>query len=170
MNTGKPIKRTLLAGAGWSNNWGARLASDLWQLIMDHQAVRNNERLRNLCLEEPSFEVALAKTQIAPFTATDRHEFQSAIMDAFVSTDNAMIHTYNPATWINIHYVKEMVWKFSNCIFTLNQDLFFERYLWSEPKYFAQGIALPEGVHDRHRSLAVLLDARRAGGDSDGDC
>ena len=143
MNTGKPIKRTLLAGAGWSNNWGARLASDLWQLIMDHQAVRNNERLRNLCLEEPSFEVALAKTQTAFFTTTDRQEFQSAVMEAFVSIDNAMLHAYNPSTWININYVKEMVGKFSNYIFTLNQDLFFERYLWSEPAHFAQGLSLP---------------------------
>jgi hypothetical protein len=64
-------------------------------------------------------------------------------MEAFVSTDYAMIHTYNPATWININYVKEMVGKFSNYIFTLNQDLFFERYLWNEPAHFAQGLSLP---------------------------
>jgi hypothetical protein len=143
MNTGKSIKRTLLSGAGWSQNWGAKVASDLWQLIMDHQAIRNNERLRNLCLEEPSFEVALAKTQTSLFTATDRQEFQSAIMEAFVSTDNAMLHTYNPATWININYVQEMLGKFSHYIFTLNQDLFFERYLWNEPAHFAQGLFLP---------------------------
>jgi hypothetical protein len=68
MSTGKSIKRTLLTGAGWSQNWGAKVASDLWQLIMDHQAIRNNERLRDLCLEEPSFEVALARTQTALLT------------------------------------------------------------------------------------------------------
>jgi hypothetical protein len=143
MNTENSIKRTLLTGAGWSQNWGAKVASDLWQLIMDDQAIRNNERLRNLCLEEPSFEVALAKTQTPLFTATDRQDFQNAVMEAFVSTDNAMLHTYNPATWININYIKEMIAKFSDYIFTLNQDLFFERYLWSEPKYFSQGITLP---------------------------
>ena len=71
MEVGNFSKRTLLTGAGWSHNWGARLAADVWQLVMDHSEVAGNERLRALLLEEGSFEGALAKTYLFVESATN---------------------------------------------------------------------------------------------------
>jgi hypothetical protein len=63
MDIGNFSKCVLLTGAGWSRNWGARLAAGVWELLMDDADTAANDRLRALLLEEPSFEVALAKTQ-----------------------------------------------------------------------------------------------------------
>ena len=56
MDIGTFGKCTLLTGAGWSHNWGARLAAGVWQLIMDNPEVAANDGLRTLLLDEPSFE------------------------------------------------------------------------------------------------------------------
>jgi hypothetical protein len=72
MELGNFGKHTILTGAGWSHNWGARLAADVWQLLMDSPAIAASQSLRALLLEEDSFEVALAKTQGASFAASER--------------------------------------------------------------------------------------------------
>jgi hypothetical protein len=87
MELGNFGKHTILTGAGWSHNWGARLAADVWQLLMDNPAIAKRERLRALLLEEGLFEVALAKAQTPPFTADERESFERALIDAFVSMD-----------------------------------------------------------------------------------
>jgi hypothetical protein len=137
MDIGTFSKCALLTGAGWSHNWGARLAAGVWQLIMDNPEVAANDRLRTLLLDEPSFEVALAKSQVAPFTTDDREQFKRALVDAFVSMDRAMTRPFDgsPGT-INIYKVQELLFRFAGqrgqgvdtgYYFTLNQDLFPER-------------------------------------------
>jgi hypothetical protein len=79
MDIGNFSKHVLLTGAGWSRNWGARLADGVWQLLMDDPDVAANDRLRTMLLDEPSFELALAKTQVAPFTLDDREQFTRAL-------------------------------------------------------------------------------------------
>ena len=141
MDVGTFSKCTLLTGAGWSHNWGARLAVGVWQLIMDNPEVAANDRLRTLLLDEPSFEVALAKSQVAPFTTDDREQFKRALIEAFVSMDRAMTRPFDgsPGT-INIYKVQELLFRFAGqrgqgvdtgYYFTLNQDLFPERRLYN---------------------------------------
>jgi len=152
MEIGTFSKHTLLTGAGWSHNWGARLAADVWQLLMDDPAVTGNERLRAVLLEEGSFEVALAKTQAPPFTSDERESFEHALTNAFISMDSAMIHDYHPSTWINIYKVQELLFRLAGqrgqgfgtaYLFTLNQDLFFERYLYNQHVSGAPAQSLP---------------------------
>ena len=45
MDIGNFSKHVLLTGAGWSRNWGARLADGVWQLLMDDPDVAANDRL-----------------------------------------------------------------------------------------------------------------------------
>ena len=134
MDIGSCSKCALLTGAGWSHNWGARLAAGVWQLIMDNPEVAANDRLRTLLLDEQSFELALAKSQVAPFTTDDREQFKRALVDAFVSMDRAMTRPFDgsPGT-INIYKVQELLFRFAGqrgqgvdtgYYFTLNQDLF----------------------------------------------
>lgn len=131
--------RVLLTGAGWSHNWKGFLAKDFQAHLFDH--VGTNDRLRALLLEEPYFEKALEKTYIAPFSADDRICLENAVLTVFRSMDEAM--KYKPtighdATRINICGVQSMLSRFfgqrnngidTGYIFTLNQDIFFERYL-----------------------------------------
>ena len=152
MELGNFGKHTILTGAGWSHNWGARLAADIWQLLMDNPAIAQGERLRALLLEEGSFEVALAKAQNPPFTAGERESFERALIDAFVSMDRAMTPAYDPSTWINHYKVQEFLFRFAGrrdqsvdtgYLFTLNQDLFFERYLYNQHTSSAPAPSLP---------------------------
>jgi hypothetical protein len=48
-----------------------------------HRLIRDNPRLRQLLLQEQSFEEAFAATALEPFTEEDRHAFQQALLDIF---------------------------------------------------------------------------------------
>lgn len=144
-------KHTLLTGAGWSHNWGGRLASEVWQSLIGHTIVKRNEPLRKMLLDEPSFEAALAKTYAAPFADRDRQKLENAILDTFISMDRE-IGRPDHDPWINIYKVQEFLFSFwghpndhneAGYLFTLNQDLFFERNLYNEHVAGAPGGVLP---------------------------
>lgn len=111
--------------------------------------MQSNAKLRELLLAEQSFEAALAKTAIAPFTDTDRQALEGALLDAFVAMDREISRIRDP--WINTYKVQELLFRFSDrrsggntgYLFTLNQDLFPERYLYNEHVTGAPGAALP---------------------------
>ncbi len=148
---GKFSKRVLLTGAGWSRNWGGQLASEVWSSLIGHLRVRTNPRLRELLLEESSFEVALGKANLPPFSAADRAELQQALTETFVAMDRE-IGRVDHDPWINIYKVQELLFRFfgrrgdgntEGYLFTLNQDLFFERHLYNEHVTGAPGGVLP---------------------------
>ena len=66
LDIGNFSKRTILTGAGWTRNWGGRLATEVWQDLIGHRAIQRNSRLRELLLDGPSFEVALGQLQDEP--------------------------------------------------------------------------------------------------------
>jgi hypothetical protein len=147
---GKFSKRVLLTGAGWSRNWDGLLASEIWNSLIGHGAVLSNARLRDLLLAEPSFEAALGRTHFPPFTDADRHALEQAVIDIFVAMDRAIGGPHDP--WINTYKVQELMFRFwgrsgegnsAGYIFTTNQDLFPERFLWNELRYGAPRGALP---------------------------
>jgi hypothetical protein len=137
---GKFGKYTLLTGAGWSCNWGGRLASEVWQSLLDHRLIQDNSRLHDLLLAEPSFEIAFGAIQAAPFTANDRAAFEQALVATFLSIDRE-ISRIDHDPWINIYGVQKFLFRFSDrrsgdrdtgYLFTLNQDLWPERHLYNE--------------------------------------
>lgn len=165
-NIGRFSKRVLLTGAGWSRNWGGRIASEIWDVVMGHSLVTNNQRLRSLLLNEPSFENALSKTFEGPFTETDRSALTGAIFDTFRDMDQEISRS-DQDPWVNIYQVQEFLFRFwgthscavdAGYIFTLNQDLFFERHLYNEHVYGADPPALP-GIRGRpnHRWFTTQI-------------
>jgi hypothetical protein len=144
-------KRAILTGAGWSRNWGGKLASEVWQDLIGHPSIQSNPRLRELLLREQSFEEALGATQLEPFTEADRQTFQQALADVFVAMDKEIgRHDHDP--WINIYKVQDLLFQcWRGCepgadtgyIFTLNQDLWLERNLYNEHMYGAPKPSLP---------------------------
>lgn len=151
MAIGKFSKRVLLTGAGWSRNWGAPLANEVWQALIGHRIVGANTRLQELLRDETAFEVALGRVSVAPFTMADRQQLEEAVLDTFVSMDRE-IGRGDHDPWINIYKVQELLFRFrgqrndgneAGYLFTLNQDLFFERYLFNEHVAGAPPGALP---------------------------
>jgi hypothetical protein len=143
--------RTILTGAGWTRNWGGRLAAEIWEDLIGHPAAQNNAPLRGLLLKERSFEAALGEVQGEGFTAAERQAFEKALLDAFVAMDREIARTdHHP--WINIHKVQDLLFRFwgqrgdsvnAGYIFTLNQDLWPERKLYNEHVSGAAAPALP---------------------------
>jgi hypothetical protein len=148
---GKFSKRVLLTGAGWSRNWGGKLASEVWSDLIGHKLIRGNASVRDLVLEETAFEAALGRAGAAPFTAADRELLEQAVLDCFLAIDREMARPdHDP--WINIYKVQELLFRFwgmrgegntAGYLFTLNQDLFFERNLFNSHFAGAPGGALP---------------------------
>lgn len=156
LDIGTFSKRTILTGAGWTRNWGGRLAGEVWQDLMGHRAVQNNPRLRALLLEECSCEAALGRAQAEPFTPADRQAFEQALLDAFIAMDWEIARPdHDP--WINIYKVQDLLFRFwgqrgdrvnAGYMFTLNQDLWPERHLYNEHACGAAGPSLP-GIQRR---------------------
>ena len=144
-------KRVLLTGAGWSRNWGAQVASEIWSSLLGHPRIHANAAVRALLLNDPAFEIALAQTHASPFKQSDREDIEQAISDTFVAMDREIARPdHDP--WINIYKVQELLFRFfgrrndgnsAGYLFTLNQDLFFERHLYNEHVVGAPGGALP---------------------------
>ena len=144
-------RRTVLTGAGWTRNWGGRLAVELWQDLTGCKAVQSNPRLCDLLKQEPSFEIALSKVQSDPFTHEDRRTFQMVLLDAFIAMDREVARL-DSDHGINIYKVQELLFRFfgqpgqgfdTGYMFTLNQDLWPERYLYNEHVSGAAGGSLP---------------------------
>jgi hypothetical protein len=140
MTIGKFNKRVLLTGAGWSRNWGAPLANEVWQALIGHRVIGANTRLQELLRDETAFEVALGRASAPPFTTADRQQLEEAVADTFVAMDRE-IGRGDHDPWINIYKVQELLFRFwgqrndgneAGYLFTLNPDLFFERYLFNE--------------------------------------
>lgn len=113
--------------------------------------MRRSPRLRDLLLNETSFELALGQTYRASFTVDDRQELEHALLDTFISMDREIARP-DHEPWINIYKVQELLFRFwglrdqgngTGYLFTLNQDLFLERHLYNEHAYGAPGGALP---------------------------
>lgn len=146
MSTARPPEigrfsgRTILTGAGWTRNWGGRLAAEIWEDLIGHPAVQNAAAVRGLLLRERSFEAALAEVQGEGFTAADRQAFEKALLDAFIAMDREIARP-NHHPWINIYKVQDLLFRFwgqrgggvnAGYMFTLNQDLWPERQLYNE--------------------------------------
>lgn len=147
---GRFSKRVLLTGAGWSRNWGAPLASEVWQQLLGHAQVRANDPLRQLLLDEPRFEAALARVSAAPFTTDDRRVLEAAVTDIFIGMDRDVGRVQNDGP--NIYAVQDFVFRSwgvqadnneAGYFFTLNQDLWPERRLYNEHVMGAAPPALP---------------------------
>ena len=111
MDIGDFSRRTILTGAGWTRNWGGRLALEIQQDLLGHPSVQANRRLRELILREPSFELALGKMDNEACNAADRRALEQALLDAFLSIDRE-ISRPDRDPWINHYKVQEMLFGF----------------------------------------------------------
>jgi len=137
MELGNFGKVALLTGAGWTRNWGGRLATEMWEDLFSDREIQSRPSLRKLLLGKTSFELAYAETRTDAFTQDDRLAMERALMAAFIRMD---VEISRPnAHGINPYGVEEFLFRFcprghewpgrAGYLFTLNQDLWPERRL-----------------------------------------
>jgi hypothetical protein len=143
-------KRVLLTGAGFSRNWGGRLAREMWEEIFSHPEIQKRPNLRTLLIRTPMFEDAISIiTDPKTYNDDDRTAMNSAVREAFRRMDDehiARLASGNPL--IDTGGIRELFGRFysqqhrAGYIFSLNQDALKERLagLWVDLPFSLPGI------------------------------
>jgi hypothetical protein len=141
-------KRVLLTRAGFSKNWGGRLAREVWEEIFSHSDVQKRPSLRTLLLRTPMFEDALEEiTDPKIFDDQDRSVMYLAIKEVFQRMDAEHAATLSSSVpkIDSGGGIMEFFGRFYSSthrigyIFSLNQDALAERlaHLWGPSLPFA---------------------------------
>lgn len=136
-------KLILLTGAWFTKNFDGFLGKELWAKVFNNRLIQNNEKLCSLLQDDYDFESVYSKIETdANLLSQDKNEFQVAVEHAYKQLDDAVrnwvFNSDNP-TALDVYKLfgnrgfLESLFDFTpqlqSYIFTLNQDLLFERYL-----------------------------------------
>lgn len=128
-------KKALLTGAGFSKNWGGRLASEVWADVFSNRVVQARDRVRSALLRERSFEAVMHEVLTNDaYDMEDRHAIIEAVTRSFREMDDlyAQKTIISADRTINYGSLKTLLEKFrrtSGYLFTLNQDRLIEMLL-----------------------------------------
>jgi hypothetical protein len=124
----------LLTGAGFTANWGGFLNIELWAQIFNHKRTQRNKQTRKYLLEyAPNWEFVLEIVQSnSSFTEEDKEDIWEAVNSAFDKMDSI----YKEGVANNGQDIQKTKTLFDQLfdrkrgyIFSVNQDLFVERFL-----------------------------------------
>jgi hypothetical protein len=122
-----------LTGAGFTHNFGGYLARDMWALIFNNPLIDDSPSLKNALREDFNYErVYTSVLNENIFSQEDRNILTKVVREAYGRLDES-IRTFSRETPIND--AREIIKDFSmsrggsGLFFTLNQDLFVERFL-----------------------------------------
>ena len=147
-------KHVLLTGAGFTKNFGTPLASEMWAEIFNHKKIQAQPKIKELMTNSFDYESIYHSIMEGSYTDDEKEAINDAVKSAYEYIDTILIdiikdHQY-PNEPININ-TNNLISKFSETksycytdinhvtthvypktsiksfIFTLNQDLFFER-------------------------------------------
>ncbi len=128
-----PKSPVLLTGAGFSKPFGGYLASEMWSIILSQPQIAESNRLRNILLDDLSYEriydKVLSSTELS---SAEKEEFTVALQNAYADLDEAIRSNFlnNRQCALALRYFVEKFGGIGNqrgFIFTLNQDLLLER-------------------------------------------
>ena len=155
MELGSHDRKVLLTGAGFSRNWGGYTAADMWSRIKGDSEVQENHELQDLLTSESSFELALAKARDGNVSTDAAEKLEAATLRAFQSLDRQLVGAPRSGpNSINIYCVQKFLFRLfsppetrgsidTGYFFTLNQDLWPERFLFNEYVHHAKAPILP---------------------------
>jgi len=145
-----PSKGTaLLTGAGFTHNFGAPLANDLWSAIVGHPRVQNSPQLRAALLSDFDFEAVYEQVLASDLSQDEKDSLGCAVEDAFEYVDKTVREwgfRRDAPHPVNVYKVQELINSFAGTtarpgfFFTLNQDLFVERHYYNGTRPKLPGI------------------------------
>jgi hypothetical protein len=142
------MNAVLLTGAGFSHNWGGRLAREINTAVA--MRVEHDNHLADLLHRNPNFEEALTElqnevaTSARPGIAERLQRLETAIVDAFaVMNRNLGAATFNFCA--KLEYTLPEFLVLFDAIFTLNQDLLLEKHYLYPPEIISR--RYPEMAH-----------------------
>ena len=143
----------LLTGAGFTKNFGAPLAIEMWATIFNHKKIQTQPRIKDLMKDNFDYESIYTSIIKGSYTEDEKKTIKYVVKFAYDNID-AILREYTPIApdppglnnirhFINrfnenriksrngpnnvIHFIQTETGN-KSFIFTLNQDLFFERF------------------------------------------
>lgn len=131
----QPTETMLLTGAGFTKTFGGYLGSEMWAAILNQPEVQHDPALRKCMFgaEGLNYEAAYNKVQESDeFTAEQKSCFTSAVLRAYEQMDDIIRlrrvqPAFNSRFWIRRFGGSDNP-RSRGFFFTLNQDLFIERF------------------------------------------
>lgn len=138
----KSSENILLTGAGFTKNFGGLLASEMWAEIFNHEKIQSQMKIKELMSDDFDYESIYYSIMEGSYTGDEKEAMDDAVKSAYEYIDSILrqliISHPNP---LELYVVNDLISKFSETgsynvypetniksfIFTLNQDLFFER-------------------------------------------
>lgn len=148
-----PVSRAIfLTGAGFTHNFGGFLARSMWAEIHNRIQQSGEPRLIQLIKSRFNYE-ELYHTVVngKDYTLHEKSAFIDAVLKAYEALDG-LVRDYNNrylnTTFIDLDRVNDLIARFAGqsnekgFFFTLNQDLFVERYYSSQQKLVYPGVSV----------------------------
>jgi len=139
-------KHVLLTGAGFTHNFGTPLADEMWSAIFNDEQIQAEHNIKNLMKSNCNYEKIYNIIMEESYTKNEKEAFNNTIYSAYENIDSIIIDYFTRGNKDNIlHDIRTMIGLFSNqkkksFFFTLNQDLFIERFyspnsnhIWMKP-------------------------------------
>lgn len=141
-------EQILLTGAGFTHNFGAPLAKEMWAEIFTNKFVQNEPEVRELMMKDFDFESTYYTIMEGRFTPQQKKAIIDAVTSAYTNMDSIIrgYHFSSGAAYpVNIYKVQELIDKFKGTkgkgfFFTLNQDIFVERKYYNGARPYLPGI------------------------------
>ena len=131
----KPTKNVLLTGAGFTRDFGGYLASEMWAAIFRRPEIRDHPELRKFMLEELNYEALYDKVlSSGSYTDEDKASLTQAIRKAYEEMDELISEANQRRRDTAAAVCRAFIAQFDGSgsergfFFTLNQDLFLERF------------------------------------------
>ena len=141
----KSSKNILLTGAGFTKNFGAYLASEMWSEIFNNNKIQAKPKIKELMRDDFDYELIYYSIMEDSYTPDEKEAIGEAVKVAYENIDTILReYSFGTPSPDELRNVLELIWRFNETgdksfIFTLNQDLFFER-LYDGDKLFIPGI------------------------------
>jgi hypothetical protein len=144
-------KHILLTGAGFTKYFGALLASEMWAAIFNHKKIQAQPKIKEIMMDDFDYESIYYSIMEGSYTNYEKEAIDEAVKSAYEYIDSIIINYtprigngFYPTEYNNVLNLIERFAPTSNTItksfiFTLNQDLFFER-LYFGIKLYIPGI------------------------------
>jgi len=149
-------KKVLLTGAGFTKDFGGFLASEMWAFIFNNTSLDNHQRIKDILRHEFSYESVYHEVIENPkYDKKEKDAIKEAVKSAYGRLDGSIrgYRTRNNRT-ADSTSLTSFIGRFHDMVnsrgffFTLNQDLFVERYC-SEANISTPGIRL-QGIEQEN--------------------
>lgn len=129
-------KTVLLTGAGFTANFGGFLAWEMWSKIFNNPKLDTLTYTKAALKDNFDFEAIYYEVMTSGKYINERSGFQEVLIEGYADMDAMLKQVRNT---LNMHGVRDLLSKFEGSsgevgvCFTLNQDVFLERYMSWQP-------------------------------------